>query len=160
MRHSSDATKIREGAPPVADSRCEHFSLGPVGLGPAAPADFDTPSTQVHVGGAAEGTPPGVDGRYRALRLLGRSGFGGVWQAHDTTLRRVVAIKMPRQDRVFTEERRKLFLAEARKVAALKHPNIVPIFDAVADSSHCFLVCDYIDGTSLAKRIDQERLSF
>jgi serine/threonine protein kinase len=110
--------------------------------------------------GSASSGPVLVDGRYRLIRLLGKGTFGEVWQGFDMTLRRDVALKMPRHDRVCDEQRRNLFLAEARKIAALSHPNIVPIFDAVADPSRCYLVCDYIEGGSLAERIKQKRLSY
>jgi hypothetical protein len=73
-----------------------------------------------------EGTP---FGRYRLIELLGRGAMGEVWRAHDSTIDRVVAIKMllPRyaQDPDFD----KRFRREARAAAGLDDPHVVPIYD-------------------------------
>jgi serine/threonine protein kinase len=100
-----------------------------------------------------------VDGRYRLKSLLGEGTFGEVWKAFDTRLERLVALKRPRQNRVLDDNRRDQFLAEARKIAAVKHPNIVEIFDAVAKPS-CYLVCEFIDGGNLAECMERERPTF
>src|SRR5215467_13701065 len=68
-------------------------------------------------------------GRYRVERLLGRGGFGLVYLAHDEQLRRLVAIKVPHPERVTKFEDAEAYLTEARTVANLDHPNIVPVHD-------------------------------
>src|SRR5207245_1833540 len=72
--------------------------------------------------------PPQQIGRYRVERILGQGGFGVVYLAHDDQLGRPVAIKVP-HPRVFTPEDAKAYLTEARAVANLDHPHIVPVFD-------------------------------
>ena len=77
-------------------------------------------------------SPPGdltAIGRYRVERLLGEGGFGRVYLAHDDQFERPVAIKVPRPGRLSRPEDAEAYLAEARTVASLDHPNIVPVFD-------------------------------
>jgi formylglycine-generating enzyme required for sulfatase activity len=103
---------------------------------------------------------PAQVGRYRVERLLGKGGFGLVYLAHDDQLQRLVAIKVPHPHRVSTPEDAAAYLTEARTVANLDHPHIVPVFDVGSTEQFpCFVVSKYIDGTDLAKRIEQSRLS-
>src|SRR5262249_39023689 len=106
-----------------------------------------------------EATPTHI-GRYRVERLLGQGGFGLVYLAHDDQLRRLVAIKVPHPERVKTPEDAQAYLTEARTVANLDHPNIVPVHDVGStDQFPCFVVSKYIDGTDLATRLKHSRLS-
>src|SRR5215471_1798241 len=76
----------------------------------------------------AESTPTHV-GRYRVEKLLGKGGFGLVYLAHDDQLQRPVAIKIPHATLVAEAKNAEAYLAEARAVANLDHPNIVPVHD-------------------------------
>jgi serine/threonine protein kinase/formylglycine-generating enzyme required for sulfatase activity len=108
---------------------------------------------------AVEATPSQI-GRYRVERLLGKGGFGLVYLALDDQLRRPVAIKVPHPHRVSTPEDAAAYLTEARTVANLDHPNIVPVHDVGSTEQFpCFVVSKYIDGTDLAKRLKQSRHS-
>src|SRR5947209_8706936 len=73
--------------------------------------------------------PPKI-GRYTILRRLGKGGFGEVFLAFDDELDRPVAIKVPRVERVSQPEDVDAYLNEARIVASLDHPHIVPVYDA------------------------------
>lgn len=96
-------------------------------------------------------------GRYRLVKKAGRGGMSEVWQAEDTTLHRSVAVKVildpVAQDASFSER----FLREARLVAGLQHPNILPVFDfGTADVDGrptSFLVMPLVEGGSLKERI-------
>src|ERR1700733_11318449 len=68
-------------------------------------------------------------GRYRIEKVLGKGGFGRVYLAYDDQLNRAVAIKVPRPDRHSCLEDAEEYLAEARVLASLDHPNIVPVHD-------------------------------
>jgi eukaryotic-like serine/threonine-protein kinase len=98
-------------------------------------------------------------GRYRLDAILGRGGFGQVWRAYDPQLARSVAIKIPCSDRMASPLLRDAFLKEARKVAQLRHPNIVPVYDFGQDGPYYFIVWDLIDGGSLADRIRQTKFN-
>jgi serine/threonine protein kinase/formylglycine-generating enzyme required for sulfatase activity len=107
----------------------------------------------------AASTPVRI-GRYRIERLLGQGGFGLVYLAHDEQLQRLVAIKVPHPEWVARPEHAEVYLSEARTVANLDHPNIVPVHDVGSTEQFpCFIVSKYIDGTDLATRLKQSRLS-
>src|SRR5947209_4363491 len=75
------------------------------------------------------------NGRYRRLRLLGSGGMGEVHLMQDTRVNRQVAIKVirsegtPYPDSDATQDTARLFQREARAIAALDHPNILPLYD-------------------------------
>jgi serine/threonine protein kinase/formylglycine-generating enzyme required for sulfatase activity len=108
----------------------------------------------------AGATPPQHIGRYRVERVLGEGGFGLVYLAHDDQLRRPVAVKVPHAHLVAQAADAEAYLAEARTVAGLDHPHIVPVFDVGSTGAFpCFVVSKYIDGSDLAARLRQSRLS-
>ena len=99
-------------------------------------------------------------GRYRVERLLGEGGFGLVCLAHDDQLNRQVAIKVPHPHLVKCPEDAELYLTEARTVANLDHPNIVPVYDiGSTEDWPCYVVSKFIDGTDLASRRRQAPLA-
>ncbi len=105
--------------------------------------------------------PPTKIGRYTILGLLGKGGFGEVFQGFDDDLNRPVAIKVPRPERVSYPEDIEAYLNEARMVASLDHPHIVPVYDlGRTDDGMCFVVSKFIEGSDLAKRIKENRLDF
>ena len=109
---------------------------------------------------APAAAPPARIGRYRVERLLGQGGFGLVYLAHDEQLGRPVAIKVPHARLVAQAGDAEAYLTEARTVASLDHPNIVPVYDVGGtDDFPCFVVSKFIDGTDLATRLKQSRPS-
>ena len=90
-------------------------------------------------------------GRYRVERVLGRGAFGQVYLARDDELNRPVAIKVPHRERFRSPEDAAAFMDEARAVASLDHPAIVPVYDfgKTDDGTH-FVVSKYIDGSTLS----------
>src|SRR5436305_11251300 len=99
-------------------------------------------------------------GRYRIEKVLGQGGFGLVYLAHDEQLQRPVAIKVPHRKLVDRPGAAQAYLAEARTVANLDHPHIVPVHDVGStEDCPCYVVSKYIDGTDLAARLKQSRLS-
>jgi eukaryotic-like serine/threonine-protein kinase len=100
-------------------------------------------------------------GRYTVLRLLGEGGFGRVYLAHDDDLNRSVAIKVPRPERVSQPEDVEAFLNEARILASLDHPHIVPVYD-VGRTNHglFFIVSKLIEGSDLGTKIKDSRIGF
>ncbi len=100
-------------------------------------------------------------GRYTILRRLGKGGFGEVFLAFDDDLNRFVAIKVPRPERVSQPEDIEAYLNEARIVASLDHPHIVPVYDVGrTEDGLCFVVSKLIEGCDLAKKIKESRRSF
>src|SRR5262245_47797910 len=121
----------------------------PEGQGqPIVPPSLDTAPLPPHVG------------RYQVERVLGQGGFGVVYLAHDEQLQRLVAIKVPHRSLVSRPEDAQAYLTEARTVAALDHPNIIPVHD-VGSTEDCpfFVVSKFIEGSTLAQKIKQDRPS-
>ena len=93
------------------------------------------------------------------IQQLGAGGFGSVWKARDMQLDRDVAIKIPRREHIKTHEV-EMFLREARTVAKLDHPNIVPVYYVGSSSSYpCYLVTKLIRGDSLHASLEKQKLS-
>jgi serine/threonine protein kinase len=91
--------------------------------------------------------------RYRLEALIGVGGFGRVYRAFDAWLERPVAVKVPRVDRPVSGGEVDQCRMEARKVARLRHPHIVPVHDVGRDGSNCFIVSEWIEGTNLTATI-------
>lgn len=91
-----------------------------------------------------------ISQRYRMEQPIGEGGFGQVWRAYDIELQRDVALKIPKSGGSDSAE---LFIAEARRVARLRHPSVMPIHDVVQESGCHFIVSEYIEGGNLLQRI-------
>jgi serine/threonine protein kinase len=103
---------------------------------------------------------PSHIGRYRVEQPLGQGSFGQVYLARDEQLSRLVAIKVPHPWLVTQAEDAAAYLTEARTVASLDHPNIVPVYDVgSSDQFPFFIVTKYIDGGSLKAKASEARLS-
>lgn len=100
-------------------------------------------------------------GRYRIGSVLGHGGYGVVYLAEDVELHRPVAIKAPfSEGQQLQEEVKKKYLKEARLLATVDHPHIVPIYDIVdAPNGLLYIVSKFIPGCTLADRIQRTRLS-
>src|SRR5262249_22799182 len=93
-------------------------------------------------------------GRYRVETILGHGGFAVVYRAHDDELNRRVAIKVPRPELVDRPEAAEQYLAEARTLAGLDHPHIVPVYDVgKSDGRPCYIVSKFIEGSTLTARL-------
>jgi len=116
-------------------------------------------ATGAHIEKPAADEMPTHIGRYRVERVLGKGGFGLVYLAHDDQLQRLVAIKVPHAKLVAQTTDAESYLTEARTVAKLDHPHIVPVYDIGGNELFpCFVVSKFIDGSDLAARL-QTRLS-
>lgn len=93
-------------------------------------------------------------GKYEILSVLGRGGMGVVYQARDTVIDRLVAIKTisERAEGVDQEFVQRL-LTEARSAGRLHHPNIVTVFDYGEADDICYIVLEYAEGVDLGQII-------
>src|SRR5688572_10537142 len=84
-------------------------------------------------------------GPYEIVGPLGSGGMGEVYEARDTRLGRLVALKVLPADVACNSDWRRRFELEARAVAALNHPNVVAVYD-VGDN---YFVSELVDGASM-----------
>lgn len=100
-------------------------------------------------------------GKYELQELLGRGGMAEVWKALDTQLHRYVAIKILHTNLQTDPDFINRFAHEAQMVAALRHPNIVQIYDfhiseqAESGGTIAYMVMEYIEGDTLAHYIHE-----
>jgi eukaryotic-like serine/threonine-protein kinase len=128
---------------------------------PDFPTDPLLPTTP-EVPGANAASPrlPQQIGRHRVERLLGRGGFGVVYLAHDDQLHRHVAIKVPYRERISCPADVEAYMGEARILASLDHPHIVPVFDVgTTEDGLPFVVSKLIEGSDLMEKIKDGRPS-
>jgi serine/threonine protein kinase len=101
---------------------------------------------------------PETVGRFQLRELLGGGGFGQVYRAYDPRLDRDVALKVLKElhptGRVIER-----FFREARAAAQLDHPNIVALHDAGRDNGRCWIAYQYVDGQTLTRMRDMERIN-
>jgi WD40 repeat protein len=112
-------------------------------------------STAVPV--APADAPPTIS-HFELLERLGTGSFGTVWKALDTTLDRIVAVKIPRKDQL-TPEETETFFREARSAAQLQHPNIVAVHEVGRDGEQVYIVSDFVEGSPLSLWMKNRRLS-
>jgi ABC-type transport system substrate-binding protein len=95
--------------------------------------------------------------RYRVLREIGRGGMGVVYQAHDQMLDREVALKVVGHGHADAASRER-FLREARAIAKMDHPGIVPVYDLGVHDGRAYLVMPFVLGESLRALLDEGTL--
>jgi serine/threonine protein kinase/Tol biopolymer transport system component len=99
-------------------------------------------------------------GPYEIGAPLGAGGMGEVYRARDTRLDRTVAIKVLPQHLADTPEARQRFEREARAVSALNHPHICTLHDVGSQDGIEYLVMEYVEGETLAARLEKGPLPF
>jgi serine/threonine protein kinase len=97
-------------------------------------------------------------GKYRMLEPLGRGGMAQVYKAYHPQLDRYVAVKILRSDLVEEEEFLARFRREARAVAALRHPNIVQIYDFDVQNDLYYMVMELLEGDTLKAYLNTLRV--
>src|SRR6266516_7562972 len=90
-----------------------------------------------------------VADRFVILKLLGAGGMGQVYQAQDTKLKRIVAIKRMAPSLQQDARDRRRFLREAQQASALNHPNVARIYDVIEEGGEIFLIMEFVEGTPL-----------
>jgi serine/threonine protein kinase len=96
--------------------------------------------------------------RYEIREKLGEGAFGVVYLAWDRMLECEVALKLPKRPRLTSEQDAIDFLFEARILARLNHPGILPFHDVGrAQDGRCYVVSEYIEGEDLGRRLKRRR---
>ncbi|MEZ4594168.1 MAG: serine/threonine-protein kinase, partial [Chloroflexota bacterium] len=92
-------------------------------------------------------------GRYEIKQEIGRGGMATVYEAYDPRFERTVALKMLPREFMHEAEFRARFTREAKTIATLEHPAIVPVYDFGEENGQPFLVMRLMTGGSLSDRL-------
>lgn len=98
-------------------------------------------------------------GPYRIIEQLGRGGMATVYKAYHAKLDRYVALKVLHPAFLEDENFLARFQREARLVAKIEHPNIVPIYDFAEHEGQPYLVMKFVEGETLKAYLNRGRLS-
>ena len=102
---------------------------------------------------------PGTQlGPYEIVAPIGAGGMGEVYRARDTRLDRTVAIKVLPEHVAADPDLKQRFEREARAVGALNHPHICTLHDIGSQDGIDFLVMEYLEGDTLAQRLEKGAL--
>ncbi len=115
----------------------------------------------LHPGKKTNMTPISLEGqtlgKYRILEPLGRGGMAQVYKAYHPQLDRYVAIKVLRSDLLEEAEFLARFRREARAVAALRHPNVVQVYDFDTQDDLYYMVMELLEGDTLKAHLNAFR---
>jgi eukaryotic-like serine/threonine-protein kinase len=104
---------------------------------------------------------PGADigtswGHLQQLQLAGHGGFGAVYRAYDPTLDRIVALKLRHADGAALLPSGVDFVAEARRLARVRHPNVLAVHGASYHDGRAGIWTDWIEGETLSARLARD----
>jgi len=140
---SECGAKIWEGAELSLCDRCVSKTIG-VSLGRRKNDERDV----AEAAGLEKAFP-----RFEIGEALGRGGMGRVYRVRHKGLDRTLALKVLAADRLSSVEAEERFRREARTLARLEHPNILPITDSGTSGGFRYLVLEYAEGGSLRDRL-------
>ena len=97
-------------------------------------------------------------GPYEIQSAIGAGGMGEVYKARDTRLDRLVAIKVLSAALASDPQFRERFDLEARAISQLEHPHICALYDVGEQDGTAYLVMQYLEGETLARRLERGAL--
>jgi len=148
--------------PPVIASRDDDINgdtfKDPVALGEAGRASVDMAASGRlgSVSGMGQYDVGEVVDHYRIESVLGSGGMGQVFRAVHEITGQEVALKMLHQEKNDAPKERERFLNEARVLAQLDHPNLVPLLGFIEQADGIFIVLPFIDGETLEERLSRD----
>lgn len=155
------AVSVAETQPTGGDEQDRPAPAGEAGMtidfaresSPAASAQSGTSSNLLEP--PRGGDEVGWLAHYRVLRPIGVGGMGLVYLAEDTQLGRQVALKVIRPELAASPDAASRFMREARAAAAIKHDNVVTIYQVGESHGVSYLAMEYLQGVSLQRWLDR-----
>ncbi len=164
--HSENAAAYEEdGQTPPHGPLCDQAAAPPQVVQDTAAQVDDWVANAHRIAAASNVITPARNSRFVLRDVLGRGGFGEVWESVQTSLWRLIAVKRPRLDLVQAaaqspgsiRQQEIQFYQEAMTMAALDHPNIVPVYDLGVDGNGLPIVAmKKVRGSSWQDLIMQE----
>ena len=156
--HVPDQQALVDANPEIADELLPY--LESLRLLNNATREMRPAKTALHHDAAnAPGTTARQIGDYKIVREIGRGGMGIVYEAHQESLNRQVALKILPFAAVLDQRQIARFRNEAQAAAQLHHPHIVPVFAVGQEQGVYFYAMQFIDGQALDQAIAELRLS-
>lgn len=118
------------------------------------------PSTSTNDGDSVSGRKetkldkryPKTIGRFKIRACIGEGAFGTVYRAYDPQMEREVALKIPHWSTLRSDQHRSRFLREAKALAQLHHPHILPVYESgISETDEYYMASCYIKGKTLKK---------
>jgi serine/threonine protein kinase len=97
-----------------------------------------------------------IAGKYRLSRMIGQGGMGSVFAAENTLTGKQVAIKCMHRQVARTPDAAQRFLREAKASARIRHPNVVDVYDVLAENDTFYLVMEFLEGEPLSTFLTRE----
>lgn len=148
---SASGARLEVGSRGVSDSKVGQYT----GVDVVDPTSEETvaAATRLDTSLHPESRLPTRTGRYVLLEFLGAGAMGVVNRAYDPELQREVAVKRLKRQTIDSAAAKSL-LREARAMATLSHPNVLPIYDVGIEDA--FFAMEYVDGVNLAEWLNTE----
>jgi serine/threonine protein kinase len=158
LAHADLELRLKAGEAARADDYLQRFPE--LAADPEVARDLRATESRIRTGEACQilAAARGADGHaslggYRIKNSLGAGGMGLVFLAEDLQLRRPVELKVMRPSLAASPTSRQRFLREARAMAAVRHPNVVTIYQVGEDGGAPFLAMEFLAGESLEDRL-------
>ena len=97
-----------------------------------------------------------IDNRYKIVKVIGKGGMAVVFEAMDLAMRRVVALKVLKDDIAKDPQSVKRFINESKAISMLSHPNIVAIYDISIKGDLKYIVMERVEGITLKNYITRK----
>ena len=97
-----------------------------------------------------------LDGRYEIHEVIGVGGMAVVYKAFDNIDRKIVAVKILKDEYLTDEDFKRRFRNESKAIAVLSHPNIVKVLDVSLGDRLQYIVMEYVEGITLKEYIQQQ----
>ena len=97
-----------------------------------------------------------IDNRYKVVRIIGKGGMAVVFEAMDLAMKRIVALKVLKDDIAKDPQSVKRFINESKAISMLSHPNIVSIYDISIKGDLKYIVMERVEGITLKNYITRK----